>query len=198
MSVTKIPRDYNFCSTVFHLYSLPLLLLLHFMGKIELNCWFLPLTFFIVQNLIKRTNFCPICDNQINQITCTVKDVVSRCTSWSSPCNGWPRSTQAWCRSRGRCCRRHNLLGPKMKQQVCLFDCFCLFLMETDWWKCVTWNFTCTDLYFRVSTTLVWISILRMEPMMHNVSLTMMRMYQPFRNSNLSDQETTFPQWFLQ
>lgn len=37
-----------------------------------------------------------------------------------------------------------------------------------------------------------------MEPMMVSVSLTMMRMYQPFTNSNLSDHGTSLPQCFLQ
>lgn len=33
---------------------------------------------------------------------------------------------------------------------------------------------------------------------MANVSLTMMRIYHPFRNSNLSNHGTSVPQWFLQ
>lgn len=46
--------------------------------------------------------------------------------------------------------------------------------------------------------TLFWISILRMEPTMLSVSLTMMRMYQPLTNSSLSDQGASLPLLFLQ
>lgn len=36
-----------------------------------------------------------------------------------------------------------------------------------------------------------------MEPVMDNMSLTMIRMYQPFTNSNLSDQGTSSAPCFL-
>lgn len=48
------------------------------------------------------------------------------------------------------------------------------------------------------SPTLFWISILRMEPTMHSMSLTMMRRYQPFTNSSLSDQGASFPLLLMQ
>lgn len=57
---------------------------------------------------------------------------------------------------------------------------------------------TCINRIQKIPVTLVWISIFRMEPMMVNVSLTMMRMYHPFTNSSLSDHGTSFPVYFLQ
>lgn len=50
----------------------------------------------------------------------------------------------------------------------------------------------------KVLITLVWISILRMEPMMVSVSLTMIRIYQPLTNSILSDHGTSLPECTLQ
>lgn len=55
----------------------------------------------------------------------------------------------------------------------------------------------CMDLLVS-ARTLFWISILRMEPMMLSVSLTMMRMYQPLTNSSLSDQGASLPLLLLQ
>lgn len=55
----------------------------------------------------------------------------------------------------------------------------------------------CLDLLVS-ACTLFWISILRMEPVTLSVSLMMMRMYQPFTNSSLSDQGASLPLLFLQ